>query len=91
VEPYLLLVMIEEAFRTLESLPLRKHCESRGRSRHPADLSPTRSADRGLRLHRLLGLLPARHPWPALTPRSVLEKFAAVQMIDVHLSTTDGR
>jgi hypothetical protein len=28
---------------------------------------------------------------PGLTPRSVLEKFAAVQMIDVHLSTTDGR
>jgi hypothetical protein len=26
-----------------------------------------------------------------LTPRSVLEKFAAVQMIDVHLPTTDGR
>ena len=27
---------------------------------------------------------------PGLTPRSVLEKFAAVQMIDVHLPT-DGR
>jgi hypothetical protein len=26
-----------------------------------------------------------------LTPRSVLEKFGAVQMIDVHLPTTDGR
>jgi hypothetical protein len=26
-----------------------------------------------------------------LTPRSVIEKFAAVQMIDVHLPTTDGR
>jgi transposase len=26
-----------------------------------------------------------------LTPRTVLEKFAAVQMIDVHLPTTDGR
>ena len=25
---------------------------------------------------------------PGLTPRSVLEKFAAVQMIDVHLPTT---
>jgi hypothetical protein len=24
-------------------------------------------------------------------PRSVLEKFAAMQMIDVHLPTTDGR
>jgi transposase len=28
---------------------------------------------------------------PGLTPRSVLEKFAAVQMIDVHLPTTDDR
>jgi hypothetical protein len=27
---------------------------------------------------------------PGLTPRSVLEKFAAVQMIDVHRPTTDG-
>jgi len=26
-----------------------------------------------------------------LTPRSVLEKFAAVQMLDVHIPTTDGR
>jgi len=28
---------------------------------------------------------------PGLTPRSVLDKFRAVQMIDVHLPTTDGR
>jgi len=28
---------------------------------------------------------------PGLTPRSVLEKFSAVQMIDVHVQTTDGR
>jgi transposase len=28
---------------------------------------------------------------PGLTPRAVLEKFRAVQMIDVHLPTTDGR
>jgi hypothetical protein len=28
---------------------------------------------------------------PGLTPRSVLEKFGAIQMIDVHLPTTDGR
>ena len=26
-----------------------------------------------------------------LTPRAVLEKFAAVQMLDIHLPTTDGR
>jgi hypothetical protein len=29
--------------------------------------------------------------WHQGTPRSVLEKFAAVQMIDVHRPTTDGR
>jgi transposase len=28
---------------------------------------------------------------PGLTARSVIEKFAAMQMIDVHLPTTDGR
>ena len=28
---------------------------------------------------------------PGLTPRSVLEKLRAMQMIDVHLPTTDGR
>jgi Transposase DDE domain len=28
---------------------------------------------------------------PGLTPRAVLEKFAALQMVDVHLPTTDGR
>jgi transposase len=28
---------------------------------------------------------------PGLTPRAVLEKFSAMQMIDVHLPTSDGR
>lgn len=28
---------------------------------------------------------------PGLTPRSVLEKFGAMQMLDVHFPTTDGR
>ncbi len=28
---------------------------------------------------------------PGLTPRAVLEKFAGIQMVDVHLPTTDGR
>ncbi len=28
---------------------------------------------------------------PGLTPRSVLEKFGVIHMIDVHLPTTDGR
>lgn len=28
---------------------------------------------------------------PGLTPRATLEKFASIQMVDVHLPTTDGR
>ena len=28
---------------------------------------------------------------PGLTPRAALEKFSALQMVDVHLPTTDGR
>ena len=33
----------------------------------------------------------ARALAPGLSPRAVLEKFATVQMVDVHLPTTDGR
>jgi len=33
----------------------------------------------------------AKQKAPGLTPRAVLEKFAAMQMVDVHLPTTDGR
>src|SRR5262252_8766900 len=28
---------------------------------------------------------------PGLTPRAVLDKFAAIQMLDAHFPTTDGR
>ena len=33
----------------------------------------------------------ARPRAPGLTPRAVLEKFSTIQMVDVHLPTTDGR
>lgn len=33
----------------------------------------------------------AKQQAPGLTPRSILEKFAALQMVDVYLPTTDGR
>ena len=33
----------------------------------------------------------ARRQAPGLTPRAVIEKFAAIQMVDVHLPTSDGR
>jgi hypothetical protein len=34
---------------------------------------------------------PLKRSASGLTPRAVLEKFAAVQLLDVHLPTTDGR
>lgn len=33
----------------------------------------------------------ARSLGPDLTPRAILEKLSAIQMVDVHLPTTDGR
>ena len=33
----------------------------------------------------------ARQLAPGLSPRSILEKFSTIQMVDVHLPTTDGR
>ena len=33
----------------------------------------------------------ARPRAPGLTPRAVLEKFATMRMVDVHLPTADGR
>jgi hypothetical protein len=41
-------------------------------------------------LHVTLALHLRPHA-PGLTPRSVLDKFAAVQMIDVEIPTADGR
>ena len=60
--------------------------------------SSARSPHRSAHFRVVPGLLPAsdlkarlRHTANGLTPRTVLEKFAALQMIDVHLPTTDGR
>ena len=33
----------------------------------------------------------ARPQAPGLTPRAILEKFAAMQMVDIHVPTADGR
>ena len=33
----------------------------------------------------------ARPRAPGLTPRAILEKFSTIQMVDIHLPTTDGR
>ena len=78
---------IEEAFRTLKGdLTIRPihHQESWRIEAHIfiAFLAYCLHVTLGLRLKGLA---------PGLTPRSLFEKFSAVQMIDVHIPTTDGR
>ncbi|HEY1873236.1 MAG TPA: IS1634 family transposase [Steroidobacteraceae bacterium] len=86
-EYYLQLVAIEEAFKTLKGdLAIRPifHSEEKRIEAHIfiAFLAYCLHVTLG---HRL------KHLAPGLTPRSVLEKFSAVQMIDVHIPTNDGR
>ena len=86
-ELYLTLVKIEEAFKTLKSdlalRPIFHQREDRIEAHiFIAFLAYCLHVTLGRRLHALA---------PGLTPRSVLEKFAAVQMIDVHIPTTDAR
>ncbi len=84
---YLQLVVVEEAFRTLKGdLALRPifHQEPARIEAHVfiAFLAYCLHVSLGLRLKLLA---------PGLTTRSALEKFAAIQMIDVRVPTTDGR
>lgn len=84
---YLQLVRVEEAFKNLKGdLAIRPvfHQEEARIEAHIfiAFLAYCLHVTLGRRLHALA---------PGLTPRSVLQKFAAVQMIDVHVPTTDGR
>jgi len=84
---YLQLVAVEEAFRNLKGdLAIRPiyHQTPNRIDAHIfiAFLAYCLHVTLAQRLHALA---------PGLTPRSALEKFAAVQMIDVHVPTTDGR
>jgi hypothetical protein len=84
---YTQLVAVEEAFKNLKGdLAIRPifHQEERRIEAHIfiAFLAYCLQITLQRRLHALA---------PGLTARSTLEKFAAVQMIDVHLPTTDGR
>jgi len=84
---YIQLVTVEEAFRNLKGdLAIRPvfHKIERRIEAHifVAFLAYCMQVTLTRRLHALA---------PGLTARSALEKFAAVQMIDVHLPTTDGR
>jgi hypothetical protein len=84
---YLQLVAVEEAFKNLKGdLAIRPifHQDPQRIEAHIfiAFLAYCLHVTLKRRLHALA---------PGLTPRSVIEKFAAMQMIDVHVPTTDGR
>jgi transposase len=84
---YLQLVAVEEAFKNLKGdLALRPihHQKEHRIEAHIfiAFLAYCLHATLRCRLQALA---------PGLTPRSVFDKFAAVQMINVHIPTTDGR
>ncbi len=84
---YVQLVAVEEAFKTLKGdlaiRPVFHHDEKRIEAHiFVAFLAYCLQITLTRRLHGLA---------PGLTARSALQKFAAVQMIDVHLPTADGR
>jgi hypothetical protein len=84
---YLQLVGVEEAFKNLKGdLAIRPifHQDPQRIEAHIflAFLAYCLHVTLKRRLHALA---------PGLTPRSVIEKFAAMQMIDMHMSTTDRR
>jgi hypothetical protein len=84
---YLQLVAVEEAFRTLKSdLAIRPifHQDPERIEAHIflAFLAYCLHVSLGQKLKALA---------PGLTARRALEKFAAAQMVDVHIPTTDGR
>jgi len=84
---YLQLVAVEEAFKNIKGdLAIRpifhQHEERIEAHIFIAFLAYCLHITLKRRLHALA---------PGLTPRSALEKFSAVQMIDVHVPTTDGR
>ena len=84
---YIQLVAVEEAFKNLKAdLAIRPvfHQQEQRIEAHIfiAFLAYCLYVTLQRRLHALA---------PGLTARSALEKFVAVQMIDVHLPTTDGR
>ena len=86
-EYYLQLVAVEEAFKTLKGdLSIRPIYHQR-EERIEAHIF---IAFLAYCLHVTLGHR-LKHLAPGLTTRSVLEKFCAVQMIDVHVPTTDAR
>jgi Transposase DDE domain len=84
---YTQLVAVEEAFKNLKGdLAIRPIFHQQERRIEAHIFIAFLAYCLQITLHRRLHALA-----PGLTARSALEKFAAVQMIDVHLPTTDGR
>jgi len=84
---YLQLVAVEAAFKNLKGdlgiRPIFHHNEARVEAHiFIAFLAYCLHVTLARRLHALA---------PGLTPRSLIEKLSAIQMIDVHVPTTDGR
>ena len=86
-ENYLLLTQVEQAFKDLKGdLAIRPiFHQIDGRIEAHIFLSFLAYC-----LHATLRNI-ARRLAAGLTPRAVLEKLAAIQMVDVHLPTTDGK
>jgi transposase len=86
-ELYTQLVQVEDAFRNLKGdLAVRPiHHQNEKRIEAHIFVAFMAYALHVTLRHRLHNLA------PGLTPRAALEKFGTVQMIDVHLPTTDGR
>ena len=84
---YIQLVQVEEAFRTLKGdLAVRPiHHQEPWRIEAHIFIAFLAYCLHVTLARRLKALA------PGLTPRSLFEKFAAVQMIDLHIPTTDGR
>lgn len=86
-EMYLQLAAVEEAFKNLKGdlaiRPIHHQNEDRIEA-HVFVAFLAYCIHVSLREH-------ARRRAPGLTPRQVLDKFAAMQLLDVHFPTTDGR
>jgi transposase len=84
---YLQLTQVEEAFKNLKGDLAVRPIYHQDQARIEAHIF---IAFLAYCLHVTLGRR-LRNLAPGLTPRAVLEKFAAVQMLDVRIPTTDGR
>jgi hypothetical protein len=86
-EFYLQLVQVEQAFKHLKGDLALRPIYHQDEARIEAHIF---IAFLAYCLHVTLGRR-LRDLAPGLTPRAVLEKLSAMQMLDVHLPTTDGR